>query len=167
MRQFALAVLTVSAPCVAQTGSVTFYSNALTAKETVKLTLVPVGEQPFSGWLFDGPQRLAHARPGRFITFRLAPGTHSFTVPWKGSGPGKTPLVFNVAEGAHYCVRLSAKYVNGSVLLPVGWANSRIEQVPCQQAFQEAGTSKPLERKRVDAGALGELDPSPTFPHPD
>lgn len=128
---------------------------------------MPAGEMPFSGWLFDGPQRLAHVRPGHFMTFHFAPGSHSFSVPWKSKAPDKTALVLNVEEGGQYCVRLSAKYVSGGVLLPVGWANSRIEQVSCKQGFQEAGTSKPLDSKRVDSGALGELDPSPTFPHQD
>lgn len=164
MRHLALAAL-IAAPCLAQTGSVTFYSNALTAKEVVKLTLVPVGEQPFTGWLFDGPQRLAQARAGRFMTFHLAAGTHSFTVPWNSKGPGKKPvLTLNVEEGGNYCIRLSAKYVTGAPVLPVGWADSRIQQVPCQRAFQEARTAKPLESKRVDPAVRANFDPAATFP---
>jgi hypothetical protein len=52
--------------CLAQTGAVTFYTPGNSAKG-VAASLLPRSQQPFTGWLFDGPQRLVHVRPGRFM----------------------------------------------------------------------------------------------------
>lgn len=102
-------ILTVLAkPCLAQTGTVIFFTDAYSAKTTAA-ALLPKSEQPFTGWLFDGPQRLAHVRPGRFMAFHLAAGAHSFTVPWHPGHPGKDTLVINVEDGGQYCVHLYTK----------------------------------------------------------
>jgi hypothetical protein len=69
--------------------------------------LIPVGTAPFTGWLFDGEQKVAHAQAGRFMSFRLVVGEHKFTVPYKSKGPGKTALHLKVENGGHYCVRLA------------------------------------------------------------
>ena len=49
---FTLALTAVAIPCLAQTGTVTFYSIGLSAKQQVKVAVVPVGTVPFTGWLF-------------------------------------------------------------------------------------------------------------------
>ena len=127
-----LVLAAIAMPCRAQTGRVTFYSIGLSAKQQVKDAVIPVGTAPFTGWLFDGSQRMMHAQSGRFMTFHLAAGEHQFTVPYHSSGPGKTTLHLRV-NGGHYCVRLSAKYVN-TVVLPFRFLDSQVEQVSCQQA---------------------------------
>lgn len=157
-----IAVLFAVAPCLAQTGTVTFYSDAYTAKEMAK-GLLPTGQGPFYGWLFDGQQRLIHARPGHFVTFRLASGTHAFTVPFSSKQAGKTPLTLDVEDGEHYCIRLYVDFINYEVV-PFGMAHSHIAQVSCQVLPQNAGKLKPLEQKWVEAAARSELDPSPTYP---
>lgn len=145
--------------CLGQTGTVTFYSRGITAKSEVAVFL-PKSEQPFGGWLSDGPQKLAHVRFGRFATFHVHAGVHSFTVEGP-TGPGKAPLVIDVKDGGQYCVRLFAKMINLDVY---GRWENQIEQVPCQRAQHEAAHLKPLESKRVDPAVSSELDPAATFP---
>jgi hypothetical protein len=154
----------IATPSIAQTGTVTFYSIGLSAKEAVKDTVVPVGTVPFTGWLFDGDQRLAHVQRGRFVSFHLAEGEHQFTVPYHSDRPGKTVLNLKVESDGHYCVRLYAKYVSASVVAPVAFVDSQIEQVSCQQALKEAGSYKPIDLKRVDPAAQTKLEGSPNFP---
>ncbi|HEY1992901.1 MAG TPA: hypothetical protein VGG81_00770 [Edaphobacter sp.] len=151
-----------AACCFAQTGTVTFYTLGNSAKSAAS-ALLPKSQQPFTGWLFDGPQRVAHVRPGRFMTIHLNPGAHSFTVPWHSSRPGKEPLAINVESGGQYCVRLYAKMTNFEVI-PYERLNSQIEEVPCQQAQRESAHLKPIEIKRVDPAVRSELDPATTFP---
>jgi hypothetical protein len=154
------AILSVT-PCLAQTGTVTFYTPANSVKSATA-GLLPRSQQPFTGWLFDGPQRLAHVRSGRFITFHLAPGAHAFTVPWHSTRPGKDTLVINVEDGGQHCVRLSARMTNFE-LIPYERLNSQIEEVPCQQAQNEAAHLKAIDIKRVDPAVRGELDSAATF----
>jgi len=151
-----------AASCLAQTGTVTFYTPGNSAKGEAA-SLLPKSKQPFTGWLFDGPQRMAHVHPGRFMSFRLSPGAHSFTVPWHSTRPGKEPLVINVEGGGQYCIQLYSEMTNYEVF-PLEFFNSRIEEVPCQRAQREAGHMKPLEIKRVDPAVRAELDPTATFP---
>jgi len=150
--------------CLAQTGTVTFYTPGVSAKNVAAASFIPKSQQPFTGWLFDGPQRLAHMRPGRFMTFHLNPGAHSFTVPYHSTRPGKEPLVINVEGGGRYCVRLYAKLIN-FVVIPYDHLNSQIEEVPCQLAPSEAAHMKPIEIKRVDPAVRAELAPTATFPN--
>jgi hypothetical protein len=149
-------------PCLAQSGTVTFYTPGNSVK-SVTAGLLPKSQQPFTGWLFDGPQPLAHVSSGRFMTFHLTAGSHSFTVPWHSKRPGKEPLVINVKEGGQHCVRLYATMTNYEVI-PFQRLNSQIEEVSCQEAQREAANLKPIEIKRVDPTARAELDPTTTFP---
>ncbi len=161
LRVALIAALSIT-PCFAQTGTVTFYTPGNSVKSTAA-GLLPRSRQPFTGWLFDGPQLVAHVRPGRFMTVHLKPGAHSFTVPWHSTQPGKEPLVINVEGGGQYCVRLYAEMTNLEVF-PFEWLNSHIEEIPCQQAQHEAAHMKAIEIKRVDSAARAELDPATTFP---
>jgi hypothetical protein len=148
--------------CLAQTGTVTFYTPGNSVKSATA-GLLPRSRQPFTGWLFDGPQRLAHVSPGRFMTFHLDPGAHSFTVPWHSTRPGKDRLLIHVEGGGQYCVRLYAKMTNFEVI-PYERLNSQIEQVSCEQARREAAQMKPIDIQRVDPAVRLELDPATTFP---
>jgi hypothetical protein len=157
-------IATLSATCcAAQTATLTFYSTGASVK-SVAAEFLPKSEQPFGGlqggWLFDGAQRLARVRMGRFVTFHLAPGEHSFTDEGP-TGPSKTPLVINAKEGGQYCVRLFAKMINLEVY---GQWENQIEEVPCQRAQREGVHLKPIEIKRVDPAVRSELDPATTFP---
>jgi hypothetical protein len=161
LRAALLAGLCVS-PCLAQTGTVIFYSDAYNAKNTAA-GLLPRSQQPFFGWLFDGPQPLAHVRPGRFLAFHLPAGDHSFTVPWTSKHPGKDTFVIHVEEGGQHCVRLYAKMTNYEVI-PWQTMDSKIEEVPCLVAQQKASRLKPIELKRVSPAVRSELDAATTFP---
>jgi hypothetical protein len=157
-------IAALSAPCcLAQTGTVTFYSRSITAKSEAAVFL-PKSEQPFGGlqggWVLDGPQRLARVRTGRFVTFRLSSGEHSFTDEGP-TGASKKPLAINVKDGGQYCVRLFAKMIDLGVYAQ--WDN-QIEEIPCQQARREAAHLRPIEIKRVDPAVRAELDPQTTFP---
>src|SRR5581483_6989758 len=124
-------IATLSVPaCLAQTGAVTFYSPGISVKSEGAVFL-PKSRQPFSGWLVDGQQRLARLRHGRFVTFHLNAGTHSFTTSGP-TGPGKEPLVIDVKDGGQYCSRLFAKMTDLQVY--ARWEN-QIEDVPCQRAY--------------------------------
>jgi len=165
----ALAFFSFVFPSCAQNGTVTFYSINLSAKKQVKIALTPVGTVPFTGWLFDGDRKLAHATRGRFMSVQLPAGPHDFTVPYKSKGPGKKPcqpmdcLHLYVESGRHYCVRLSAKDMN-PIIVPIVFVKSMIEQVSCQEASQEAGKYKRIDLKRVEPGLRSALDASPDFP---
>jgi hypothetical protein len=164
--RFLLVITPLTSVCLAQTGTVTFYSAALPAKDVLKDVAIPVGNMPFYGWLFDGNEKLAHARIGRFMTFQLTPGPHSFSASYRSSRPGSATARIDIQVDHHYCVRLSTRYVNYYVV-PISSVAGRIDQVPCQQAFQEAGTTKPLEAKRVEPAVRPELDSSVSFPKED
>jgi hypothetical protein len=158
-----LAVRPLTPVGLAQTGTVTFYSAALPTKDALKTLAVPAGNMPFRGWLFDGEEKLAHARIGRFMTFHLTPGPHLFSATYGASQPGSATALINIQADHHYCVRLSARYESYYVV-PLSSVAGRIDQVPCQQVFQEAGTTKPLEAKRVEPAARLESDSSASFP---
>ena len=162
VRLLLLAITVLGPSCAAQIGSVTFYSPPKTVKEGLKHSVSPAGEISFTGWLYDGDQKLAHASAGRFMTFHLAAGEHTFTVPWKPTGPGKTKLRLDIQEGAHYCVRLSAKYLS-PVLVPAMRRDSQIKQIDCQAAAEESRTAKPLGEERVDPAMRSKLDAAGTF----
>ena len=55
-----VATLFVSS-CLAQKGTVTFYTPGNSVKSTTA-SLLSRSQQPFTGWLFDGPQPLAHVQ---------------------------------------------------------------------------------------------------------
>jgi len=149
-----------AATCAAQTGTVTFYTPGNTLKSETA-SLLPKSEQPFTGWLFDGEQRLAHVQRGRFVTFRLAPGEHTFTVPWHPKKPGIDKLVIELAASEQHCVRLYAKMTNFEVV-PYARLNSQIEEVPCGQVPAEH--LKSIDLKRVDPAVRSELDTAASFP---
>jgi hypothetical protein len=159
-RLLTVAFFAVAMPCIAQTGTVTFYSIGLSAKQEVKADVIPVGTVSFTGWLFDGDQRLAHFQAGRVVSFRLAAGEHQFTAPYHSSHPGKTALHLAVESDGHYCVRLYAKYLSASVLAPVAYVDSQIDQVSCQQAVKEAESYKPIDLKRVDPAVRTKVERS-------
>jgi len=159
-----LALIAAATPCFAQTGTVTFYSIGLSAKGELKDSIVPVGTVPFTGWLFDGDKRVAHAQGGRVMTFRVTAGEHQFTVPYHSNRPGKTVLHLKVESEGNYCVRLYAKYVGATVLVPVMYVDSQIEQVSCEQASKEAGSYRPIDLKRVEPAVRPQLNRSPSFP---
>jgi hypothetical protein len=100
------------------------------------------------------------------MTFHLTPGPHSFSATYGSGKPGSAIALIDIQADYHYSVRLSARYVNYYVVALSSVAG-RIDQLPCQQAFQEAGTTKPLEAKRVEPAARLRLDSSASFPKED
>jgi hypothetical protein len=155
----------MATPCVAQTGSVTFYSEVMSAKEGLKAYVMPTGTVPFFGWIYDGQQRLAREDAGRFVTFRLPVGLHTFSAGMSRHHPCKATIALNLQPGEHACVRLRMSYVTPApVVLPVSWTTSKIDEVPCDQALREAAKTKPLESKRVDAPVRAEVDATAAFP---
>jgi hypothetical protein len=160
-----LALIAISMPCLAQTGIVTFYSTKLTAAQEIRDYFVPVGTgAPFTGWVFDGKQKMVHAQGGRFMTFHLAAGEHQFSAHYHSKNAGTDVAHLNVKEGGHYCIRLSAKYVSGSVFAPIAFLDSQVQEVSCQHALEEAGSYKPIDAKRVDPALRTKFEPSPSFP---
>ncbi len=161
---FPAVLVTLALPCWAQSGTVTFYFAQPGFGQEVADGVLPFGKVPFTGFLYDGSQRMAHARAGRFVVFRLAVGEHDFSASYRSLDPGDPAVHLVLADGDSYCVRLSATSKTGSPLIPLGIAHSVIEQVPCDQALKEAGKYKPLELKRIDPAANGKRVSSPSFP---
>lgn len=161
---FAVAFVTFALPCCAQTGTVTFYFAQPGIGQEVADAVLPVGKVPFTGFLYDGSQRMGRARGGRFVIFRLPVGEHQFSASYRSLDPGDPAVHLNLADGGSYCVRLSATYKSGSPFIPLGVAHSVIRQVPCDEASKEAGGYKPLELKRIDATVRKMLVSSQTFP---
>jgi hypothetical protein len=151
-------------PCAAQTGTVTFYSYASTAKQQVEAVVVPAGVTlTFPGWLYDGNKKMAHSSRGRFMTFHVPAGEHEFGISFHSKKPGKTSLHLIVEGGKRYCVRLSMKNLS-PLIVPVGVFDLKIEEVSCMLAGQEAGTYKRIDIKRVEPAARADLDTSSSFP---
>lgn len=161
-------MLALTSSCLAQTGTVTFYSVAQPLKDQfkagVKLAVTFKGTIPsFAGWLYDGNDRMAHAEAGHFMTFHVPSGLHSFSASYGRKRPGPAAIQLNVESDHVYCVRLSSEYWS-AVVVPLMGIKGVIDEVGCEQAFHEAGESKPLNIKRVDKIARGELDASTSFP---
>jgi len=150
--------------CTAQTGTVTFYSYALTVKQQFASAAKPIGGKgSFTGWLYDGKQRMAHASRGRFMSFQLPAGEHDFSASYRSKQPGSTPLHLVIEAGKHYCVRLTAKILTPQIV-PIVLLDGKIEAPSCTQAFEEAGKYRRIDLKRVDPAAQPELDNSLSFP---
>jgi len=159
--RIALVSAFLTAPCFAQTGTVTFYSSAPSVKDQPAGALPSL--RPFNGWVFDGQQKLARVRDGRFVTFRLATGQHSFTARLDPDQPGTERVLVSIRDGKHYCLHLYSKVTLDNALLFVS-LDSRIQPVPCRDAARKAGKLKPLETRRIDPAVLGELDSPAAFP---
>jgi len=101
------------------------------------------------------------------MTFLLPVGEHQFSASYHHFSPGDPSAHLNIEDGGHYCVRLSAKYKSGLIVLPLAIFHGVIEQVPCDKASKEAGTYKPLELKRIDAAVRTKSVSSQTFPKQD
>ena len=164
LQLFVLMLIALILPCHAQTGVVTFYSIHPGAGQQIADEFVPFGRAPFAGLLYDGSQRMAHARGGRFMTFRLPAGEHQFSASYHSLSPGDPSVHLKVEPGGHYCVRLSANYKSGSIVVPLAVFHSDIEQVPCDAASKEAGSYKQLELKRIEAAERTKLVSSQAFP---
>jgi hypothetical protein len=145
-------------PCFGQTGTVTFYLYGNTVKSEMAGTPA-YSVRPFTGWLFDGPQRLVHARDGRYVTFRFAAGPHSFTAPLESEKPGNVAFLVNVEDGKHYCFHLYSKVTTNNALLSAQ-LDGKIEQVSCSDPAEGVGKLKPLETKQIDPAVVGAVDAS-------
>jgi hypothetical protein len=162
-----IALIGLALQCCGQTGTVTFYSIQPSAGAQARDAFVPFGQAPFTGLLYDGAQRMAHAARGRFMSFRLPVGEHQFSASYHSLGPSDPAVRLNVEDGGCYCVRLSANYKSGSIALPVAVVHSVIEQVPCDEALKEAGKYKPLQPNRIDPAVRVESLSSQSFPKHD
>lgn len=149
--------------CVAQSAKVIFYTPSLSAKDAAMTGIVPVGNAPFPGWLYDAGERLAHFQRGRFVILNLSPGKHTFSASGSSKKPSTKTLSLDLARGEQYCVRLRAKYVNW-VVLPISSYEGEIEQVPCAKAVDEAQKDKALPLERIEKVTQGMLDPTQELP---
>lgn len=158
----AIALLGFPIICFGQTATITFYSYTPSAWKEVKTGLIPPGSRAsFVGWLFDGDKRTIHSARGRFVTFRLPVGGHDFAATYK-SKPKKPDLHLDLEPGHHYCVRLSQIILSPTVL--VGFVDTKVEEIPCRDAAEEARRSQPLDPKRIEPTLLGDVETSATFP---
>lgn len=157
-------LLVFTLPCDAQTATVTFYFAQPGFGREVADGVLPVGKVPFTGFLYDGSQRMAHARGARFVIFRFSAGEHQFSASYRSLDPRDPAVHLDLTDGGSYCVRLSATYKSGSPIIPMGVAHSVIQRVPCDQALKEAGKYQPLELKRIDPTARPKLVSSRIFP---
>ncbi len=160
----AFGALFVATPCMAQTAKVTFYSPTMTRKEAAKILTVPVGTEPFTGWIYETDKKLANIWIGQFVTFNFDPGKHTFSSSKQPAKSPKSALELDLQKGETYCVRVTMKYENTVVVPLMAFSQARFTQIPCAQAKQEAERLKPLAKKRVDKAALENWDLSQKFP---
>jgi len=80
---FAIALISISLPCCAQTGAVTFYSIQPRVARQIADQVILSGKAPFVGLLYDGNQLMAHTRGGRFATFLLPVGEHQLSASYR------------------------------------------------------------------------------------
>ena len=95
------------------------------------------------------------------MTLRLTAGGHDFAATYK-SKPKKPDLHLDVEPGRHYCVRLSQIILSPTVL--IGFVYTKVEEIPCQDAVEEAGRSQPLDPRRIELTVRGDVETSVTFP---
>ncbi len=153
--------------CMAQKARVVFYSNAYGVKSTVA-GLAPVSRQPFPGWLYEGDEKLAPFRAGRFVVLDFEAGTHVFMANHSSDQSSPNVLVLNVEADSTHCVRLSAEAVNW-YLTGIQTYHGRIEEVPCGAVAGELQKMKALSTKRMPKPAQDRLDPvqeAPTVAKP-
>ena len=118
---------------------VTFYSSG------DKVMTIPGSRAAFIGKLFDNDRELALINRRRFVTFRLAPGTHIFSSNWwpTTAPAGGAHLTIDLVAGHHYYI--STSFEEG------GFEGEHmiVQEVTCQDARLASAGMRPLEDKHV------------------
>ena len=146
------ATTTTAAPAEAQ---VTFYSNG----NFLKSALPGYKYGKFIGRIMDEYDQLAMLTPGRFITFNLDPGPHTFSSnSWLIPRPeGGGHLEITLIAGQHYYI---ATYIR-----PLGYLTSyRLEQRTCQEANQDNVKTQPLSREHLKDFGRARVSLETSFP---
>ncbi len=104
----------------------------------------------FMGALFDGNQPLAYIRHGRFVTFRLSPGTHTFSASFSNHPAANSQFTLDLISNGSYFVRAVAES-RGIVIVDV--PKGLLSSVTCQVAHQEGVKALPLEEKHIPQDA--------------
>ena len=153
---FVACALLMGPVCLAQKARVVFYSDAFGVKNSLA-GIAPTSRQPFPGWLYEGDERLAHFRAGRFLVLDFEPGMHVFSANRSSDQSSPNVLALNLAADSTYCVRLSAAFVNW---YPTGVQTyrGRMEAVPCGTATGAVQKMKTLDRKNLLKPAEDKLD---------
>jgi hypothetical protein len=160
-------------PILAQNATVTFYSPGSARNSALKELFTFKGDAAFMGSIFDGDHKLAGVTPNTFVTFHFPAGLHSFSGnsysslhSFPNHPDPSSQFQMTLANGEHYCIRVSAEYKSSTVAVPVGFIaiKSNLESVPCDQANKEAPHAKPVSMKRVEKDMQFLLDKSTSFP---
>jgi hypothetical protein len=144
-----IGIFLLAVPLLSQTvtpaapkAQVTFYSSG----SFLKAALPGYKYGDFAGRIFDEYDQLAMIRPGRFITFNLDPGPHTFSAnSWISPRPeGGGHLTVDLVANHHYYV---GTYTETTPLLVI--STFRLEQRTCQQAIKENVSTKSLDRTHL------------------
>jgi len=117
----------------------------------------------FYGTIFDRDHWLTNITPGHFVTFKLAPGRHRFTLaraePGIKSTQRSTSLSIVFEENHHYYI---GTYLKTGLIL--GIQTPRIEQTNCEDAQEHARAAKPLESKLAAEDSISLVVRESAFP---
>ncbi len=154
-----LAPLVFARTAFAQTAQVTFYASGSQAK-----LLLPKSEDAaFVGWIYDGPQKLTLLAPGRFGTFTLPAGVHSFSASFSKHPAANSQLVLTLEPEHSYFVAVTAYQVN-TIVTPIGWHHGILAETDCATAQEHAGRQKPVKSRWVDKAVASTHSPSAQLP---
>jgi hypothetical protein len=134
-----------------QDAEVTFYSGG-----SYWVTGLPGDKHGnFFGAIFDGQERIAVLRRGRFFTMHMRPGQHVFSGSLSGKHPAKnSQLALDLLENGQYFIRAESDARGIGV---VDSTKGILTPVSCQIAEQETVGKKPLEAKHVSKNAMSRL----------
>ena len=113
----------------------------------------------FNGRIMDEYDQLAMLLPGRFITFHLDAGPHTFSAnSWMVSRPeGGGHLNLDLVAGKHY-------YIGAYLEQLVVWGQPRLEQRTCEQARDDNEKTKRLDEKHLKKYGKERLVAEASFP---
>ena len=150
-----------SATAPAQTAQVTFYSSASFGK-----SLVPLSGSAFYGYVFDGDTEMVNLYFGRFATFNLPAGTHTFSAGLSKKQPPQEAdgkLTMELVAGKQYFVSAVYNYTH-HVFYIYDSHHAVLTEETCDYAQEKASKTKLISSGRVAKPERNLLDPTQAFP---
>ena len=118
------------------------------------------------GWIFDGDEQVAMLTPGRFVSVEVKPGEHTFFAAG-AKKPGEKPserAELTIEPGKHYFLRMT---MTSSGAAFVQRYTGHLESVSCEEARQEADSTKPQKASRIGKSERASVVDATYFPRCD
>jgi hypothetical protein len=137
---------------------VTFYSGG----KYIETGIPGIKHGYFDGAIFDGQQRVAAIRHGRFFTMHFPPGHQVFSASLSGKHPATySQLELDLVENGQYFIRAVSES-RGVVI--VDFPKGILDSVSCQIAQQETLNMRPLEEKHIAQDLISKLSAPTSAP---